>query len=301
MRISGFAWLLLTVLAVIWGGTFVAVEFALNDLGPFTIVFFRVAGGCLALWLFVLLTHGVPVISRRQFGFLILMGLLNNALPFSLIFWGQTHITGGLASIFNATTPLFAVVVAHLLTRDEKANGTKIIGIMLGIAGVAVLVGPEALSGLSPENLGQIAILLASCSYAFAGITGRQLAGLPPAISSAGMLTASTVLILPVALMVEGIPTSLPSDATIIACIFLALICTAVAYILYFRILALAGAVNLLLVTFMIPVAAIVLGALFLGETLSAEAAAGAALILLGLAAVDGRVFRLFRRRATVE
>lgn len=296
MRISGLAWILLCILALIWGGTFVAVEFALRDLGPFTIVFFRVSGGCLALWAFVLLSQGMPHLTRRHVGFLLLMGLLNNALPFSLIFWGQTHLTGGLASVLNATTPLFAVMVAHILTRDEKATGAKLLGVALGIAGVAVLVGPEALTEISVENLGQFAVLAASCSYAFSSIVGRQLVDLPPAVSSAGMLTSSTLLMFPVMLLVDGLPSGLPSQTTIISLIILAIICTAVAYILYFRILALAGSVNLMLVTFMIPVAAIALGAVMLGETLSMQAALGTCLILLGLAAVDGRIFGLLKK-----
>jgi drug/metabolite transporter (DMT)-like permease len=222
------------------------------------------------------------------------MGALNNLIPFSLIFWGQTAITGGLASILNATTPLFAVVLAHWLTRDERITGGRLVGLALGIGGVAVLIGPEALQGVGLHLLAQIAVLGAALSYAFAGIYGRRFKGQSPLVTAAGQVSATTVMVLPVALALDQ-PWTGPSPglATWAAIIGLALLSTALAYILYFRILASAGATNLLLVTFLIPVSALLLGAAVLGERIDLEQVLGMILIGLGLAAIDGRPLNL--------
>jgi drug/metabolite transporter (DMT)-like permease len=224
----------------------------------------------------------------------IVMGLLNNMIPFSLIFWGQTQIASGLASILNATTPLFTLAVAHLLTRDERINAAKAVALLVGFAGVALLVGPNVLVGDGSSFIGQMACLGAALSYAFAGIYGRrfQIMGVQPMQAAAGQVTASAVLILPIMLIVDR-PWNLagPPSATVWAALAgLALLSTALAYLLYFRILAAAGATNLLLVTFLIPVTAILLGAVFLGERLEPRHFAGMALIGVGLAAIDGRI-----------
>lgn len=221
------------------------------------------------------------------------MGALNNALPFSLIFWGQTTITSGLASILNATTPLFTVVVAHIFTRDERMTVRKLVGVLAGLAGVAILIGPD----LGGSIWGQIACLAAALSYAFAGIYGRRFKalGVQPLQAAAGQLRASAMLILPIMLLAEP-AWPMPSAVTWSAVAGLALLSTALAYVLYFRILAAAGATNLLLVTFLVPVTAILLGAAFLGERLKLRQFAGMALIGLGLAAIDGRI--LVRLRA---
>ncbi|MDP2332069.1 MAG: DMT family transporter, partial [Reyranella sp.] len=218
---------------------------------------------------------------------LLVMGALNNALPFSLIFWGQTTITSGVASILNATTPLFTVVVAHIFTRDERMTVRKLVGVLAGLAGVAILIGPD----LGGSLWGQIACLAAALSYAFAGIYGRRFKalGVQPLQAAAGQLTASAMLILPIMLLAES-AWPMPSAVTWSAVAGLALLSTALAYVLYFRILAAAGATNLLLVTFLIPVTATLLGAVFLGERLELRQFAGMALIGVGLAAIDGRI-----------
>jgi drug/metabolite transporter (DMT)-like permease len=227
------------------------------------------------------------------------MGALNNLIPFSLIFWGQTQIAGGLAAILNATTPLFAVVLAHFLTRDEKMTPHRLGGALLGLLGVAVMIGPAVLRELGMQLLAQIAVLGAALSYALAGIFGRRFRDVPPLVSAASQVIAATVMMLPVVLLLEG-PWSVPMLGlrTWGAILGLALLSTALAYLIYFRILASAGATNLLLVTFLIPVSAIVLGASLLGERLEPQHLAGMALIGLGLAAIDGRPLRLLRRRA---
>ncbi|HTE80216.1 MAG TPA: DMT family transporter [Reyranella sp.] len=286
-------WIWLLSLSVLWGGSFFFAKVALGALGPFTVVFCRVALAALALNLVRPLRRDAP--WRTYFA----MGALNNVVPFALIFWGQTHIASGLASILNATTPLFTVVVAHALTNDEKMTGAKVAALLAGLAGVAVLIGPDAFARPTAGLWGQIACLGAALSYAFAGIYGRRFRamGIAPLDAAAGQVTASSVLILPIMLIVEQPWTlaALPPASTWAALAGLALLSTALAYVLYFRILAAAGATNLLLVTFMIPVTSILLGALFLHERLESRHIAGMALIGLGLAAIDGRIARLMR------
>jgi drug/metabolite transporter (DMT)-like permease len=228
------------------------------------------------------------------------MGILNNMIPVCLIVWGQTHIASGLASILNATTPLFGVVVAHLLTADEKMTGNRLLGVIVGFAGVAYMIGFDALRDLGTNVLAQLAVLGAALSYSFAGIYGRRFRqmGMAPLLPAAGQVTASSVLMLPIALLVDH-PWTLaaPSMETWMALFGLALLSTAVAYVLFFRILATAGATNLMLVTFLIPVSAILLGAAILGEQLQAKHLIGMAMIAIGLAAIDGRLFSLGRKR----
>ena len=284
-------WLWLLSLSVLWGGSFFFAKVAVGELGPFTVVFARVSLAALALALVVPLRRDAPWATYLA------MGFLNNALPFSLIFWGQTEIGSGLASILNATTPLFTLVVAHVVTADEKIDRTKITALLVGLLGVVVLIGPSALIG-SSALWAQAACLAAALSYALAGIYGRRFRrmGIAPAEAAAGQLTASAVLILPIMLVVDR-PwmAPLPSLTVWLALGALALLSTALAYVLYFRILAAAGATVLLLVTFLIPVPAILLGAMVLGEQLEPRHYAGMALIGLGLAIIDGRIAALLR------
>jgi len=280
-------WLWLLSLTVLWGGSFFFAKVALGELGPFTVAFARVSLAALALALVVPLRQDAP--WRTYFA----MGFLNNALPFSLIFWGQTEIAVGLASIINATTPLFTLVVAHFLTPDEKIDRTKIAALLIGLAGVVVLLGPDALIGGS-ALWAQMACLGAALSYAFAGVYGRRFRrmGIAPAEAAAGQVTASAVLILPIMLVVEQpwMLSAPPSLTVWLALAGLALLSTTLAYVLYFRILAAAGATNLLLVTLLIPVPATLLGSAVLGEQLEPRHFAGMALIGLGLVLIDGRI-----------
>jgi drug/metabolite transporter (DMT)-like permease len=285
-------WLWLLSLTVLWGGSFFFAKVALGELGPFTVAFARVSLAALALALVVPLRADAP--WRTYFA----MGFLNNALPFSLIFWGQTEIAVGLASIINATTPLFTLLVAHVLTPDERIDRTKIAALLIGLLGVVVLIGPDALIGGS-ALWAQMACLGAALSYAFAGVYGRRFRrmGIAPAEAAGGQVTASAVLILPIMLVVDQ-PWTLaapPSLTVLLAVAGLALLSTALAYVLYFRILAAAGATNLLLVTLLIPVPATLLGAAVLGEQLEPRHLAGMALIGLGLVLIDGRIAGLLR------
>ena len=298
---SGSDWLLLILLSIVWGGSFFFAKVAVAELPPLTIVLARVTIAAAALHLMVLAV-GLRMPSDlslwRDF---LLMGLLNNAIPFSLIFWGQQEIASGLAAILNATTPLFTVLVAHALTRDEKGTPLKLVGVALGIAGVALMIGLDRAAGLGAHLWSELAVLAAALSYAFAGIFGRRFRGRPPLVVAAGQLTGSSALMLPLALLVDR-PwlSAMPSAGVWAALIGLALLSTALAYVIFFRILARAGATNLLLVTFLIPVSALLLGIAFLGETMSAHQLMGMLLVGLGLAAIDGRLVRRILRPGAV-
>lgn len=295
-------WGMLFVLSILWGGSFLFNGIAVKELPPFTIVTLRVGLAAAALLLLVrIMGLRMPrgwSIWITFFG----MGLLNNVIPFSLIVWGQTQIASGLASILNATTPLFTVIVAHFLTTDEKMTGNRLTGVLVGFVGVAIMIGPAALSGSVGSVLAPLAVLGAAMSYAFASIFGRRFRsmGLPPMIPAAGQVTSSTIMLLPVTLLGDH-PWSLamPSAATWGAILGIALLSSALAYLLFFRILATAGATNLSLVTFLIPVSAILLGTLVLGERLEPKHFAGMALIALGLAAIDGRPIEWLKRRVS--
>ena len=288
-------WLLLGTLSVLWGGSFFFVEVLLDALDPYSVVFWRVGPAALALVVLVYATgHRLPG-DWATWRALVVMGVLNNVAPFTLIAWGQTEIESGLAAILNATTPLFAVALAHLMTSDERMTANRAVGVLAGLAGVAALVGPAALAGIGAGVLGQAAILAAALSYACAGLYGRRLTGLPAPVAAAGMVCASAAMALPIALA-TGAPFAFePEGATIGAIAGLSLLSTALAYLIYFRVLAAAGATNLLLVTFLIPPSALALGVAVLGERPTLGAIAGMALIFVGLAAVDGRLVRCLR------
>ncbi|MBN9514675.1 MAG: DMT family transporter [Alphaproteobacteria bacterium] len=286
-------WIWLLSLSVLWGGSFFFAKVALDELAPLSVVFGRVALAAVALNLALAFSAGSLFQRKVPWRSFFAMGMLNNIVPFALIFWGQTQIASGLASIINATTPLFTLVVAHFLTKDERIDAVKLSALLIGIGGVAVLMGPDVLNS-SHGLWGQVACLGAALSYAFAGIYGRRFKtmGVAPLDAAAGQLTGSTMLILPIMLIVDQ-PWTLPAfpSATVWAALSgLALLSTAIAYVLYFRILSAAGATNLLLVTFLIPVTAILLGAAVLGEHLLPRHFAGMALIGLSLAAIDGRL-----------
>ena len=292
---SGADWALLVALSILWGGSFFFVEIAVRELPVLTIVALRVALAALAL-IAVMRVLGIAFPTRPAVLLAFLgMGILNNVVPFSLFVWSQTHIASGLAAILNATTPLFGVIVANALTRDEKLTANKLAGVIVGFAGVVVLIGPSAILAPGSDTLAEIACLGAALSYAFAGVFGRRFKrmGVPPIATATGQVSASSLILLPAALVIDRPWTlAMPGGATIASILGIAVLCTALAYILYFRLLANAGATNLLLVTFLIPVSAILLGVLFLGEVLLVQHVAGMALIGLGLAAIDGRLWR---------
>ncbi len=298
---SGGDWLRLCLLSLLWGGSFFFNELALLEVRPFTLVLCRVGIAALCLHLLVQ-ARGLrlPSSPRLWAGFA-LLAVLNNLLPFSLIAWGQTRIDSGLASILNATTPLFGVLLAHRLTTDERLSANRLAGVLLGVAGVALIMGPSSLR-LDGSLLGKLAILGAAFCYALSTIFGRRFGGIPPLLIATGQVTMTSVMMLPLVLAIDR-PWQLPPPGltTIGALLALGVVATALAYLLFFRILTTAGATNLMLVTFLVPVSALLLGSLLLGEQLGLNDAAGMGLIALGLAAVDGRPLAALRRRTAAS
>ena len=287
---------MLITLSILWGGSFFFVEVVVTDLPPLTIVLLRVALAAIALWIFAFTVGLRPPASAAIWLAFFVMGMINNVIPFSLLVWGQTHIASGLAAILNATTPLFTVIVAGIFLADERITLAKLAGVGFGLIGVILMIGPEALGGFSSNVLAQLAVLGTAMSYAFAGVYGRRFKamGLNPIVLAAGQVTASSLILLPVVFYFEQPQNlALPGVNTIAAIFALGIFSTAVAYILYFRILAAAGATNLLLVTFLVPVSAILLGSMVLGETLQPIHFIGMVLIGCGLIAIDGRLLKL--------
>jgi len=297
---SATDWLLLVALSVLWGGSFFFAKLAVLELPPLTVALGRVALAAAMLVVLARLTGVALPDCPAAWRPCVLMGLLNNAVPFGLIFWGQTHIPSGLAAILNATTPLFTVLVAHWATVDERLTPARLAGVAAGLAGVIVMIGPDLLHELGTNLAAQLACLLAAVSYAFAGVYARRFRGEPTLRVAAGQLVASSMLLAPVAILLDRPWTLPPPSATAIAALLaLAALSTALAYLIYFRILARAGATNVLLVTFLIPVSAILLGTLVLGEQLEPRHLVGMTAIGLGLAAIDGRPLKLAYRVGT--
>ncbi|MBN9587645.1 MAG: DMT family transporter [Alphaproteobacteria bacterium] len=289
-------WGLLLFLSLLWGSSFFFYKVLVAVLPPVTVVLGRVGFAAIALnlWLAV---RGTPLsLGGGLWKRFLLLGLLNNAIPFVLIAWGETHITSGMASILNATTPIFMVVVAHLGTHDEKLSAAKVLGIAFGIVGTVVLVGPAAFAGTS-YIWGELAVIAASCTYAFAGVYSRRFTGLAPLTAATGQITGAAAILLPLSLLVDrSWHYAVPDVRIWAAWLAIALVNTALAYVVYYRMLATAGVTAISLTTFIIPPIAVVLGAAVLAEPVTWNAIAGMGIIALGILAIDGR----FMRRRTV-
>jgi drug/metabolite transporter (DMT)-like permease len=283
-------WGLLLLLSLLWGSSFYFYKVLVAVLPPVTVVTGRVGIAAIALNL-LLLARGERLPRDRWKDFLI-SGVLNNVLSFILICWGETRITSGMASILNAVTPMFVVVIGHFVTHDEKMSWAKIGGIGLGVLGTIILVGPQAFRGASAA-LGEMAVIVASLFYAMGGLYSRHFRGLPPLVAATGQLTAATAVLLPLSLVVDR-PWSLPMPGweTGLSLLAIALVNTAAAYLVYFRLLAGAAVTHASLVTFLIPPIALLLGAVILDERITLQAVSGMAVIALGLAAIDGRLLR---------
>jgi len=289
----------LIVLSILWGGSFFFIEILVDHLPPLTIVTFRVGLAAVALW-GIILALKLPLPKTKQhWTALAVIGLINNALPFCLITWGQTQISSGLASIFNATTPFFTVVVAGIVLIDEKITKQKLLGVTIGLLGTIVLIGPEALKGLTGSTLGQLAVIGAAISYAFAAAYSRRFKkwGLSPLMVATGQVTMATLILLPLMFIIDQPWLTLTISFEVLWAISgLAFFSTVIAYILYFRLIASAGATNAALVTFLIPISAIFLGVTILGETFTGLQALGMGLIGLGLLVMDGRLFQKLKK-----
>jgi drug/metabolite transporter (DMT)-like permease len=297
-RMDATSWAILAALSVMWGCAFFFLAIQLRALPPFTIVLLRVGLAALLLLGWAAATR-LALPGPRLWPAFLVLALLNNVIPFVLYGFAQQTIPSGLAGILNATTPLWGVLVAHLFTRDERATPARVAGVLLGFAGVAAMTGGDALGGLGRDLLAQLACLLATLCYALAAVWARRFggAGVTPLGVAAGQLTAATAVMIPLALIVDRPWTlALPGPEIWAATAGMVLVSTVFAYILYFRLVERAGASNSLLVTFTIPIVAILLGVLVLGEALLPKHLGGMALIALGLAAIDGRPFARWRR-----
>jgi len=293
-------WLLLILLAIIWGGSFFLIKVILSELQPFTIVLGRVSIAAIVLNLVVRLSGYRMPSNLKTWRTFLLMGLLNNLIPFSLITWGQTQISSSLASILNATTPVWTVLLAHFLTVDERLTKNRFGGVIFGLIGVVFMIGWDAVGGLGINILAQLAVIGASISYGFAGIYGKRFKDIPPIVTATGQITATAIMAIPITLIVDK-PWLYPLPGMKVggALLGLALLSTALAYIIYFRLLTTSGATNLLLVTFLVPVSAILLGTIILGEQLLQRHVFGMIMVGLSLAAIDGRLLILLRRNKT--
>lgn len=294
MQMTDRAWTYLAALGLLWGGSFVAVKTALAEMGPFVAVFWRTGLGALALWAAVAVMR--PAIPRdpRFWGACAVMGLLNNVLPFTLMAWGQQSIESGLTSILNAATAVFGALVAAAILPDERLTARRAVGVGFGVAGVAAITGPEALTGLDPRSLGQIAVLAGALSYAFASVWARlRLTGAAPLVSAAGMTTMAFAMMVPLTLWIEGPPSLALSPAVWGAVLYYGVLGTGAAFLFYYALMREAGAANTMLVTLVIPPIAILAGWAILDERLSANAYLGLGLIVAGLAVMDGRLLGL--------
>ncbi len=295
-------WAQLLLLGAIWGGTFVMARIAVLEIAPITLVLLRVGIAAAALHLWLLATGRSFAPALRMAGPLFLLALFNNVIPFSLIFMGQTELGAGLASILNATTPFWTAIVASALLSDERMTVNKLAGVLIGLVGTAVMVGPGVLASLGGPVWAKLLVLGAALSYAFAFILAKRISGLEPPVVATGQLTASTVIMLPLALLVDGGGGVADVSPTAWAAVLgIALLATAVAYILYFRIIAAAGASNASLVTLIVPASAVLLGMVFLAERLEAFELAGLMLIAGGLIVIDGRLLRRLKRNGAAH
>lgn len=300
--ISPRAWAELLILSLIWGASFLSIRIALNEIGPLTAVAHRTGWAMLILWTYVVIRRISVPADLRVWGAFLVMGLLNNVIPFSLMAWGQLHIETGLTSILNAATAVFGVIAAAIFFADERLTTRKATGVTLGFIGVSTAIGLAAFKDFDIRSLGQLAVIGGTISYALAGVWARKKLGhLKPQVAAAGMLTGASLMTIPAAWIVEG-PISLSLQPQTWAAIsYYAIVATAIAYMLYYRVLAMAGSGNLMLCTLLVAPVAIVLGAVVLGEALPLRAYIGFGILALGLLILDGRLFKAvqYRTRGT--
>lgn len=285
-------WAMLFTLGALWGGSFFFARIAVMEIPPFSLVLFRVAIAAAALHVYLLAAGPSFRMALPYAGSFLILGLINNVLPFSLMFAGQTELGAGLAAVINATTPFWTMILANIVTADEKITRAKFAGISLGIAGTAIMIGPGVVAGLGGPVWAKLALIGTALSYAVALLFARRFRSMPSSIVATGQMTASTFIMIPIVLAWHGSAGLFDASPASWAAVFgLALLSTALAYILYFSLVAEAGSTNASLVTFIVPVGAILLGAVFLGERLESFEIAGMAFIAIGLVIIDGRVF----------
>ena len=287
-------WIRLIILSLLWGGSYIWIEFALLTISPPMIVFFRVFMASIFLLSVCKILKLSFVINKRLFIIFLMMSLFNNVIPFNLIAWGQSQITASVSSILNATTPLFTVILAHYWPNGEKATLNRIIGVVVGICGVSILMG-FSFDDLNNSIDGQIAILLASVSYAISVLFGKQIdSSIHPAISATMMLCISSIILMPIVIYMGVDFIAISKIESIIPLLGLSIFSTAVAYLIFYKLIKNIGS-NVMLVTLLMPISAIFMSIIFLGESIATQHIIGLILILIGLILVDGRILQRFR------
>ena len=285
-------WFLVLILGFLWGSSFLFVEILLNFMNPFIIVYLRVAIASIFLILYLLLKKIEIHFSNNLIFNLFIMGLLNNVFPFLLITSGQQYITGGLASILNANTSFMTILIASLFIKNEKLTRFRFFGVLIGMVGVILTIGYENLSGIFSIEIGKFFILLSSISYSFAAIFAKiKLNNVDPKLAATGMLTTSTIMLTPF-MFIYGNEIQNLNFISIQYSILFAIVCSVVAYLIYFKILSTTGAGNLLLCTIIIPPSSIILNAIFISEMIKLNEFMGLIVIIFGLMVLDGRVFK---------
>ncbi len=285
-------YLYIVFLSVLWGASFFFIKLALREITPLTIVLIRVGVSAVILTVLVYASGKRMPSSPGIWLAFFVMGALNNLIPFSLIIWGQQHVESSIASILNASAPVFSVILAHYLTSEEKMTPGRVTGVILGMAGVGILIGFDSSHTSGMKLLGQIAMLGAALCYAISAIYGRRFRKMPPLVIASGVLTGATVMMIPLVFLFEDPFALQPGGTTLAAMAGLTLLSTTLAYVFYFKTLALTGPTNLLLVTFLIPVNAVFLGVVVLNESFGWSAIAGMIFIFAGLVVTDGRLFK---------
>jgi drug/metabolite transporter (DMT)-like permease len=289
-----FDWTRLIILSLLWGGSYTWIELALIELDPMMIVFYRVLLSSIFLILICKVLSLTFKIEKKIFIFLFFMSLTNNVIPFNLIAWGQQEITASVGSILNATTPLFTVIIANYWPNGEKATLNRIFGVIIGFCGVILLMG-LSIHDIDNSIIGQSAILLAAISYAISALIGKEIKKIHPAISATYMLSISSVILLPIVLFSGNELLPQASKQSIIAILGLAIFSTSIAYLIFYKLIENIGS-NVMLVTLLMPVSAILLSIIILNETINTTQSIGLILILIGLILVDGRALNFFKR-----
>lgn len=289
-----FDWIRLIILSLLWGGSYIWIEIALLTISPLMIVFFRVFMASIFLLSVCKILKLSFVINKRLFIIFLMISLFNNVIPFNLIAWGQSQITASVSSILNATTPLFTVILANYWPKGEKATLNRIIGVVVGICGVSILMG-FSFDDLNNSIDGQIAILLASVSYAISVLFGKQIdSSIHPAISATMMLCISSIILMPIVIYMGVDFIAVSKIESIIPLLGLSIFSTAVAYLIFYKLIKNIGS-NVMLVTLLMPISAIFMSIIFLGESIATQHIIGLILILIGLILVDGRILQRFR------
>ncbi|MEN8834265.1 DMT family transporter [Pacificibacter sp.] len=300
--LSKAAWIGLGLMGLFWGGSFLSIELMLRQMPVETLVALRVIGGALGLWAYVLIRgYEIPKAPRIWISFL-LIGLINVAMPFGLITWGQQYIPSGLAGILNAFTAILGPIAAAIIFADERLGLRKAVGVLFGFFGVATVIGLDALHSFDLTSAGQLALIGSGLCYAIGAAMARMhLTGIRLEISAAGMITGAAVWMTPAALYMHGLPDFASfTSITLGAWAYVSLISTGLAYLILFYVIKSAGSGNATLCTLIVAPVSVILGALVLGESLHIEAYIGFALIALGLLIIDGRVLALLRRKKPV-